>query len=149
MSDIRKIAINMLTTVFTEQKNAEIFEKNLYKQAEKISAEENFEDIYLWITYQIIGHLIQDKTMVKQYLADIKAGRVGWTDTCYDNVSKKLDEHDDYIVSPFEVVEGVISCPRCKCAKTWSVQKQVRSSDEPMTTFSRCVECDNQWVYSG
>ena len=56
---------------------------------------------------------------------------------------------DDYLTKPFEVVDGVVTCPKCQGMKTWSVQKQTRSSDEPMTTFSRCALCNHQWSYSG
>ena len=86
---------------------------------------------------------------MKNIATDLKKGNVGWKNPLYNNIESKIQEHDDYIVKPFEVVDGVVKCPKCQNSKTWSVQKQTRSSDEPMTTFSRCVTCGHQWAYSG
>jgi DNA-directed RNA polymerase subunit M/transcription elongation factor TFIIS len=62
---------------------------------------------------------------------------------------KKMEEYDDYLTCPFEVVSGVIICGNCGSDKTWSVQKQTRSADEPMTTFSKCTDCKHSWAYNG
>ena len=92
--------------------------------------------------------LLQNKK-IKEVNNEVKDGRVGWKHYIYDGIESKLQEHDDYLTKPFEVVDGVVTCPKCQGMKTWSVQKQTRSSDEPMTTFSRCALCNHQWSYSG
>lgn len=51
------------------------------------------------------------------------------------------NEIDSYIQSPMEVTSGVIRCGHCDSDKTFSWQKQVRSADEPMTTFFHCMTC--------
>lgn len=105
------------------------------------------EENYKRNLYQVYGLLLtQNKSNVIQ---TIKNKKLGWESEMYDNISNKLKEYDDYLVKPFEVVDGVVECPKCHCKKTWSVQKQTRGSDEPMTTFSRCVECNHQWAYAG
>lgn len=38
------------------------------------------------------------------------------------------------------------TCPACdKVVKANFMQLQIRSADEPMTTFYRCSECTHQW----
>jgi len=99
------------------------------------------------ILYQIYNDL--ESLSIKEVLVRIKSNQYGWNKPIFDKVKAKIDEYDDYLENPFEVVEGVITCPKCKCNKTFSSQKQVRSSDEPMTTFSRCSKCNHTWTYSG
>lgn len=36
-------------------------------------------------------------------------------------------------------------CGKCKQRKTMYYQKQIRSADEPMTTFVTCVVCGHKW----
>lgn len=37
-------------------------------------------------------------------------------------------------------------CPACGCNEAYFKQMQLRSADEPMTTFYRCVKCHNRWT---
>ncbi|CAK5277869.1 unnamed protein product [Mycena citricolor] len=37
------------------------------------------------------------------------------------------------------------SCPTCNNDKAYFYQLQIRSADEPMTTFYRCTKCAHQW----
>jgi DNA-directed RNA polymerase subunit M/transcription elongation factor TFIIS len=144
LDETRELGIRAINTVLTEKKNCKVFEKYIYRS----SPSEDW-DTYIWFIYQIIGALIADKTRMKKILKAVKKGRVGWKSPVYDEVKERLDEHDSYIVTPFEVADGVVECPKCHKSRTWSIQKQTRSSDEPMTTFSKCVECGNEWTYSG
>ncbi|KAL0229125.1 hypothetical protein GEMRC1_013745 [Eukaryota sp. GEM-RC1] len=41
----------------------------------------------------------------------------------------------------------MFKCGKCGHKKTTYTQKQTRSADEPMTTFVRCVVCDNRWKF--
>lgn len=36
-------------------------------------------------------------------------------------------------------------CPKCSNRKAYFMQIQIRSADEPMTTFYKCTNCGNQW----
>lgn len=36
-------------------------------------------------------------------------------------------------------------CPKCDHTRAYYFQLQIRSADEPMTTFLKCVSCGNQW----
>jgi DNA-directed RNA polymerase subunit M/transcription elongation factor TFIIS len=144
--DYRDTGIKALATVLKRPENAVIVEKAIYK---KLSENKNLDiETYKWCVYGVIGILLEN-TDKKQVLADIKNGKIGWNSHVYDDISAKLNEFDEYLVIPIQVVDGVVECPRCKSKRTWNIQKQVRSSDEPMTTFSRCVDCGFQWSYSG
>jgi DNA-directed RNA polymerase III subunit RPC11 len=36
-------------------------------------------------------------------------------------------------------------CPQCSFDQAYFMQIQIRSADEPSTTFYRCVRCSKQW----
>eukprot|EP01040_Poterioochromonas_malhamensis_P013617 gene13617-15003_t len=36
-------------------------------------------------------------------------------------------------------------CPACAYTEAYFMQIQIRSADEPSTTFYRCVKCSKQW----
>ncbi|OWZ77217.1 DNA-directed RNA polymerase III subunit RPC10 [Cryptococcus neoformans Bt85] len=37
------------------------------------------------------------------------------------------------------------ACPKCDHRRAYFRQMQIRSADEPMTTFYKCCECGHQW----
>jgi len=39
----------------------------------------------------------------------------------------------------------MFKCGKCKQRKTTYYQKQIRSADEPMTTFVECISCGHKW----
>jgi DNA-directed RNA polymerase subunit M/transcription elongation factor TFIIS len=138
---MRDLGLQLLSKVVKNSENCKLLEKNIF--------ERTVEDTYLWCVYQISGMILQNHKKLKEISEQIKRGEIGWDSPIYHDIKKRIEEHDDYLVNPFEVVDGVTECPKCKSRKTWSVQKQTRSSDEPMTTFSKCVQCDYQWAYAG
>lgn len=139
----RELSLKALSTVLKSEKNCRIFEMYIY---EKCS---HNKETYTWCVYQVIGLLFQNLGNMKKIAKNVKEGKIGWESNTYDSIASKIREFDEYLVKPFEVVEGISECGKCHSKKTWSVQKQIRCSDEPMTTFSRCVECGNQWSYAG
>jgi len=36
-------------------------------------------------------------------------------------------------------------CPQCSYSEAYFMQMQIRSADEPMSVFYKCVQCSNQW----
>ncbi|KZV80277.1 hypothetical protein EXIGLDRAFT_781169 [Exidia glandulosa HHB12029] len=38
-----------------------------------------------------------------------------------------------------------IPCPKCEHDKAFFNQMQIRSADEPMTTFYKCINCGHVW----
>ena len=139
----RENGIKALGKVLKQGKNCETIERYVYESCRECP--EN----YKWYLYQTIGFLLQDIKSLKKVGKDIKEKRIGWNSPMYNGIASKIKEHDEYIVKPFDVVDGVVTCPKCGGSKTWSIQKQLRSGDEGMTTLSRCVTCGNHWSYSG
>ena len=138
---MREQGIEILSTAVPKQ-TAVKCEKYLYQCANED------QNLYFWFVYQVVGLAIQG--MEFEVLKDnLKNNKVGWESPTYETFAMSLEEHDNYIVMPFEVVDGVVECTKCGGSKTWSIQKQLRGGDEPMTTFSRCVTCGNSWKYSG
>lgn len=132
-------------TVLDKEKNISILVKKLQVLALP-------EKEYIRAVYQIIGDLLEngsDIKALKELSIRIKNKRIGWEHPVYDKIREKIEEYDDYLVNPFEVAEGIAECRKCGSKKTFSNQKQTRSSDEPMTTFTKCANCGNEWTYSG
>lgn len=142
-TQLQKTATTALSTVIDKPKNVKVFIK--YLNNLKLS-----DDEYKRAVYQVVGDIIGlGGAKMKPVLTNVKNGSVGWKHVMFIPVEEKIQEHDDYIVHPFEVVEGIAECGKCGSKKTWSSQKQLRGCDEPMTTFTRCVICGNEWTYSG
>ena len=55
------------------------------------------------------------------------------------NLDKKEDEQKE------EIHDGIFQCRKCKSFKTSYYELQTRSSDEPMTCFITCHNCNNKW----
>lgn len=128
---------NPLGKVISNPKNAEIIAKTLVKVGGTI------DDVY-----QVVGDVLKG-VKLSEILASIKKGAIGWKHPTFDVITRSIKERDDFIRTPFEVAEGVLICSRCGSNKTYFYQKQVRSIDEPMSTFAQCIKCKLLWVYSG
>ncbi|KRT80020.1 hypothetical protein AMK59_7422 [Oryctes borbonicus] len=71
------------------------------------------------------------------------------TKTVSSRTYYKLKEIDD-VLGGEEAWKNVdsteITCPKCSHNKAYFMQLQIRSADEPMTTFYRC--CNHQCSYN-
>ena len=145
--ECRDIAKKSLKTVITVDKNIDIIEKNIYKNvinsADK--SDSDIESIYKDNIYQIIGDFVNKKN-IKDVLQSIKDNKIGWDHGCFEKIKFRQNEQDDFIVNPFEVEEGALECKKCGSKRTFSYSKQVRSCDEPMTTFAQCISCKAKWT---
>lgn len=57
-------------------------------------------------------------------------------------------EVDDILggASAWENVDKTAAvCPSCSFNEAYFMQMQIRSADEPMSVFYKCVKCSNQW----
>lgn len=51
----------------------------------------------------------------------------------------------DFYIRNVEVKDGEFKCGKCFKRKVLTYQKQMRSADEPMTTFFNCQNCGHMW----
>lgn len=142
MEHLRTKGRQALLTLLSET-NTDILEKHIWKQCK------NEPTIYTWILYQTIGDISTKLEKRNVILERIKKGEIGWLHPVYNRIRARISEHDEYLIKPFDVEEGVVTCPKCHSQRVFSFSKQVRSADEPMTTFSRCAKCEYNWSYSG
>ena len=143
--ECRIIAKKSLKTVINVDKNIDIIEKNIYKYVMECKKIENIESIYKEIVYQIIGDFVTKKN-IKDILQSIKDTKIGWEHSCFENIKFRQNEQDEFVINPFEVEEGALECKKCGSKRTFSYSKQVRSCDEPMTTFAQCISCKAKWT---
>ncbi|CUM67030.1 uncharacterized protein PRCAT00004718001 [Priceomyces carsonii] len=76
--------------------------------------------------FKIEGFKMYDRKMfTRKEVDDVLGGANAW-----DNVD-----------------QTTVQCPvdSCGATKAYFFQLQIRSADEPMTTFYKCVKCSNQW----
>jgi DNA-directed RNA polymerase subunit M/transcription elongation factor TFIIS len=140
-----------LNLVLSDQpKNCTIFNKHLTNHSfdgDEFDASEYLRNVYQ--TCHDINISKESGKKLNPILQRIKQDKIGWKHPCYDNAAFKQHEHDDYLVTPFHVEEGVNECKRCKSRRVISYQIQERSSDEPMSTYCTCIKCGAEWKYSG
>ncbi len=152
----REQGVNALGTVLKQQQNIRIIEKHIYDTSEKQATEEEYiEDIYKHNLYQTIGDIINGNKLTEM-VSRIKDSKLGWNHFTFKDMQNMLDEQNDFIENPFAVEEGVLECKSrdkdgkvCGSKRVFSYQRQVRSADEPMTTFASCCKCGTKWQYSG
>lgn len=147
---------NALRTVLKHEQNIRIIEKHIHE----ISLKEAFQDdllekVYKHNIYQALGDILNKKNM-KEMINNIDSGKLGWKNVAFKQMQNMLDEQNDFIENPFAVEEGVLQCKArdtdgrvCGSKRVFSYQRQIRSADEPMTTFASCCNCGTKWQYSG
>ena len=152
--NIRIDAKKALRTVFNNNQNITILEKNTYKNS-YINGKFNTE-IYLHNIYQIIGDIINKKSL-KQTLKNIKNKNTEWKHPYFYDMDINIQEQNDFIQNPFEVEEGVFQCkaidPKtgkiCGSKRVYSYTKQDRSCDEGTSVYAQCVQCNAKWRERG
>ena len=145
ITEIREKGVEVLRTVLKQEQNIKVVEKYIHRLAKK---SDTYMTTYRKSLYQAIGDFINENNNLKDTVKNIKNEKVGWNHPVFSEIKNHIDEHDDFIINPFEVEEGVTTC-KCGSGRVYTFQKQVRSCDEPMTTFAKCVKCGNNWSYAG
>ena len=149
---------NALNIALNKETNINMIEKYVFEtsQCQPHDNEQELEKIYIQNMYQVVGD-IQNGLNLKDILSNIKQGKLGWRHSAYNEIQNRIDEQDGFIENPFQVEEGIFQCKSidkksgkiCGSKRVFSYTRQVRSSDEPMSVYSTCVQCGSKWVYSG
>jgi DNA-directed RNA polymerase subunit M/transcription elongation factor TFIIS len=104
------------------------------------------------LVYEFIGSVIEYMSLnagisevgaAKNVLAD---QAFGWNNHKFNSIRTKMSERDDFILKPFDVEDGTLTCKKCGSKKVFSYSKQIRSSDEPASVFAQCIECKSKWI---
>jgi DNA-directed RNA polymerase subunit M/transcription elongation factor TFIIS len=66
-----------------------------------------------------------------------------WEEAYAKVAAKQLRREAD--VDPRNAPDGAYTCGKCKSRKTVYTSIQIRSADEPMTNFVRCLNCGKSW----
>jgi DNA-directed RNA polymerase subunit M/transcription elongation factor TFIIS len=142
-SALRTMGKDCLKTVETP-KNIKTLELEVYN----ITKQNSDEELYKRLIYEIIGEKIAGKSC-SEIISNLKNHKYEWNNEFFIPNKICIEENDEFIMNPFEVEEGVLTCSKCGNNRTYSYSKQTRSSDEPMSTFAQCMNCKFKWVYSG
>jgi len=66
----------------------------------------------------------------------------------WEHLLEKKTANDEFLyLKKHGAVTNQWKCGKCKERKCTYYQLQIRSSDEPMTTFVTCVNCGNRWNF--
>tara|TARA_A100001015_G_scaffold221287_1_gene248996 strand:+ start:754 stop:1167 length:414 start_codon:yes stop_codon:yes gene_type:complete len=113
----------------------------------KINNISEMQDDYLLIVQETINK-VRDGKKCDEVMGDLCSNKYLHGDEYFEGIKKKVEEHDLFLVKPFEVEEGVLECGKCGSNKTLSYTKQTRSGDESTTVFAVCYDCHNKWMMS-
>jgi DNA-directed RNA polymerase subunit M/transcription elongation factor TFIIS len=69
-----------------------------------------------------------------------------WELDAFKQFAAEEEEFTSFIITPLEVVEGILKCGKCKSRKILSFSKQIRSGDEPMSVVAKCTNCHHKWI---
>ena len=134
----RALGIKILNKVFKNQKNVTMFENLIFKMSN--NSIETYNNLLLYVTNEI-----NNKKSTKTTYSNIKKQKFGWNSDNFIENKNKIEEHDHFIMNPFQIDEGVMECGKCGSRKTYSYTKQTRSGDEATTVFAICCNCNNKW----
>ena len=60
-------------------------------------------------------------------------------------ISEKCKRDKNKFETTIEASTDTFTCRKCKSKKCTYTQIQLKSADEPMTTFIQCIDCGNRW----
>jgi len=99
-----------------------------------------------WLLSQIQDDLTSSPHDIEEYIKNvIQKEMLGFNHSSFAIFKQKEKEQDEYVINPFQAEEGVVQCVKCKSMKVYSVSRQTRAADEPMTTVSVCTSCKHKW----
>ena len=114
--------------------------------SELSESESDFKHLLYHVLYDLSKNVNVD-----QMLDDLRRNKTKWERDCFKDTSERVKEQYEFIINPFEIVEGITQCRKCGNKRIYMFQKQTRSGDETATTSCICTnkECNAHWVYSG
>lgn len=109
----------------------------IQKQFEKKS------DVYMCFYELYCEYQLQPN---KEHLFEfLKNKKFLYDSDAFQEISERIKEEENFIISPPKLSEGIMVCKFCKSKKTISYEKQTRSSDEQSTIFVKCMDCSKSF----
>lgn len=140
--DNRNIALKALYTLnLSNSEHYTNIENLLYKNSTSF-------DNYIDNVYQVINDFFKYQD-VNKIINLINQNKLCRNNPDFYSYMLEENEQNNFLITPFQIEEGIAECNKCGSKKVFSYQKQSRSCDEPSSTYSQCVVCKNKWVYSG
>jgi DNA-directed RNA polymerase subunit M/transcription elongation factor TFIIS len=132
---VKAISIVLSSKTKSPDKNADVIEKSIFSLSESVLK-------YNSLSLETL-RLLRDCKM-KDVVTTIKNGN-GLDSDAFNHCKTALLEQDTFLSQPLDVQEGVLNCSKCGSNKTFSYSKQIRRSDEGMTTFVLCSVCNHKF----
>lgn len=160
IEDYREKSIEIFTK-YTTVKNANILDTIIYKLVTDNPYKKNEEREYMSLSRISISYLSGKKIKGRDFVPILRTAvfRGDWIipDQWKDEKFRQ-DQITTNIENPPLPKSGVVRCPRCvnnpklkdnenRGKRTDYYQKQTRSSDEPMTVFAFCYDCNYRWTF--
>ena len=166
----RNLCINKFNSLLNNITLSEQIENSIYnytiKQSEIKGIEPNIEDnyfkrIYVNKIYSLYNNLDKESYVKNiNFLNNVINNDINIDDIAFlspqeinkDHWKKYMDKQtatDEFLYSrTVGTRTNEYKCGRCKEKNCTYYQLQVRSSDEPMTTFVNCLNCGNRWSFN-
>ena len=61
-------------------------------------------------------------------------------------IDKQTKKHEHMVTNRIQATTSDFTCEKCKQNNCTYYQMQIRSADEPMTTFVTCTDCEIRWT---
>lgn len=121
-------------------------EKAIYDLALGVSLEDaNLEDIYIKISYDKMGQIVESNESVKGILKDIRDKSLNWDASYYSTYRQSFMDKIKQSNIKATAVKGIYVCknrdPKCTNDEFYIWTQQTRAADEGMTVFRQCTKC--------
>ena len=157
----RSRVVERIDEILQDTKNSKNLEKGIFnyslKEAEyrkiiKKWDNQLFVQLYIDHLRSIMVNLkntaileqINDGT-IKSHMVAFMTHQEMKPDRWADLIAKKIIKDKNKFETNIEAATDTFTCRKCKSKKCTYYQVQIRSADEPMTTFITCLECGNRW----
>ena len=155
-----KVVLKFSPFVDNDEKKSKNIEKSIYNYSIKESTNrlvvKKWDNPYFVLIYTNKLKSLLDN-MTPENIERLKTGEINpcklafltHQELNYDKWKVLLDEKaqkDKYkFETQVQAATDTFTCRRCKKNRCTYYQLQTRSSDEAITTFVTCLECDNRW----
>ena len=100
----------------------------------------NCDFFVLFLVKAITKPITSEIELKRKETRVILGGKENWKNAATTSGGKNKSSHKRNNISLF-----LVRCDKCQNTTAYYRQIQIRSADEPMTTFYRCTKCSYEW----